>query len=109
LAVLAAEENLSWIARIDDTLVYHLIPPVAVKFPYYPSAMAVAALAAGPGSDLQQQLLSLLCTMAKLGSMRPAVIVPDSIATASLTARGRLTRAAACTAAALAVLPPPGI
>ena len=71
--------------------------------PHHPSALALAALAAGPGSDLQQQLYSLLCSMVKLGRAPIAAGAPSSIANKSAEAREGLVRAAAHTAAALIV------
>jgi hypothetical protein len=68
-------------------------------FPHQYSALVLAALSAGPGSDLQQQLFSLLSSITKIGSA-PAM-VPGSTAAESINVKADLIKAAGLTAAAL--------
>ena len=71
------------------------------SFPHHHSALALAAVSAGPGSDLQQQLFSLLCTMVKLGSTPVANTLPEDAGKGAHQARAWLRDGAALTAAAL--------
>ena len=90
----AAEHSLMWFGRFLSLVIRH---PAGSA--YSPDPLALAALSAGPGSDLQRQLFSLLCTMAKLGSTPVSAIVPSTAVVAAST-RDRLVGAAAMAAAA---------
>jgi hypothetical protein len=76
--------------------------------PYRSSALALAAISAGPGSKLQQQLFTLLCSMVKVSAA--PIVAGTAQCTAdrsapvwyqSLHLRQALSGAAAITAAAL--------
>jgi hypothetical protein len=73
--------------------------------PYHPSQLALAALSAGSGSDLLQQLFSLLCSMAKLSDALGVGNEPRRTQSqAEITARTRgCLMSAAAKAAALIV------
>jgi hypothetical protein len=100
--VAAAELSLSWFVEAIAPMIEH---DLGTEFPYhrsgFPSAITLAALAAGPGSDLQRQLFSLLCTMVKLGVAPVPALVPKSAANASSSAQTELPIVAAVTALAL--------
>ena len=100
--VAAAELFLSWFVEAIAPMIEH---DLGTEFPHhrsgFPSAITLAALAAGPGSDLQRQLFSLLCTMVKLGVAPVPALVPKSAADASSSARKKLPIIAAVTALAL--------
>jgi hypothetical protein len=85
--VAAAELFLAWFGEAIARAVEH---DVTTEFPHYPSAITLAALSAGPGSDLQRQLFSLLCTMVKLGRTPVPALVPKCAANASSVARGHM-------------------
>ena len=98
-ACISAAENLfSQTAAAVAKLVGH---EVHGQPPHHPSALALAALSAGPGSDLQQQLFSLLRTMVKLGHAPVPLEASNRNAKRSADARVSLVRAAGNTAAAL--------
>jgi hypothetical protein len=90
----AAEHSLVWFGRFLSAAIRH-----PAGFAYSPDALALAALSAGPGSDLQRQLFSLLCSMVKLGSTPVVAIVSSTVPLAAGT-RDRLVGAAAMAAAA---------
>jgi hypothetical protein len=60
-----AESDLMWVAELVAAMIGHHIVDDSLQ---HPSALTLAAVSAGPGSDLQQQLFSLLCSMVKLGT-----------------------------------------
>jgi hypothetical protein len=94
-----AVDDLIWVANAGVVLTRHL---VCGNYPHAPSALALAALSAGPGSELQQQLLSLLSSMIKLGSSPvPAAAAPHISDDKFGQARNQLVIVAASTAAAL--------
>ena len=118
-AVLSADSMFNSLAEIIGNAIGH---EVTRDSPHSPSALALAALSAGPGSKVQRQLFSLLGTMVKLdhaavrantakkGSegdqQQSAVPVGQEVkwvevTEESVTARLQLGRAAAFTAAAL--------
>jgi hypothetical protein len=101
-----ADSHLRWSAKVACVLIGHQVPPVAGCLPRYPSALALAALSAGSGSDLQQHLFSLLCTMVKVGRLSAGTSNPTA-PDASKPARADLEGAAAFTAAAMLVLQQP--
>jgi hypothetical protein len=103
LGVEDAEQHLQWLMRVFGTLVGHKVIGSFPGVAHRPSTLALAALSAGPGSDLQRQLFSLLCTMVKLGSAPAASMVPEGTLTASKSARNFLLVNAAHTAVALLV------
>ena len=82
--VAVAEEHLHWLMQLSGSLVGHNETGI---FLCQSSALTLAAISAGPGSDLQRQLFSLLCTMVKLGSAPVGSMVAQSIADKSGTAR----------------------
>jgi hypothetical protein len=94
----AAEEHLQKLMRMISALGGH---DVTGSFPHKPSALALAALSAGPGSDLQRQLFSLMCTMVKLGNAAVSDMISQATAGKSAAGCRGLVRAAAHTAAAL--------
>jgi hypothetical protein len=93
-----AEDRLIWCTDVVDALVYQR---TTGELPHRTSALALAAISSGPGSKLQQQLFSLLCSMVKLGVAPIHADAPQSTADKSLNARRCLSRAAAVTAASL--------
>jgi hypothetical protein len=100
--VTAAEANLVWWADGANAIIQHIGHEEAPE----PSPLVLAAIAAGPGSDLQRQLFSLLYSMAKVGTTPIAAMVPESTAAAavlseSTAARQSLTSSAAIATAAL--------
>mgnify|MGYP001806604932 CR=1 FL=1 len=85
---------------------------VGCSSPDHPCLLTLAALSAGPGSDLQRHMFSVLCTMAKLSSFLSSTMkthsshessVSDSHSPAITTAqsRGYLSFVAANAAAAM--------
>jgi hypothetical protein len=98
-ACISASENLfSQTAASAAKVVGH---EVHGELPHHPSALALAALSAGPASDLQQRLFSLLRSMVKLGLAAVPLAASNRNARRSAAARVGLVRAAAHTAAAL--------
>jgi hypothetical protein len=96
--VASAKGLFNWLANFVATRTSHI---VRGDLPHHPSALVLAALSAGPGSGLQRQLFSLLCTMVKLGSAPVERIFPPSKDGESAYARSHLIRAAVYTVAAL--------
>ena len=95
-----AVDDVMWVANAGVALTAHL---VCGDYPHTPCALVLAALSAGPGSELQQQLLSLLCSMVKLGSSPvPAAAAPHISNDKFGRAKDNLVLTAASTAAALA-------
>jgi hypothetical protein len=95
----ASDEGLvNWLADFVATGSNH---DVRGDFPHAPSALVLAALSAGPGSDLQQQLFSLLGSIVKLGTAPINPTVPLPTAGESVAARSNLVRAAGSSVAAL--------
>jgi hypothetical protein len=62
---IAAQNNLLFLSSVMSSLVTFDMAPIV---PQSPSALALAALSAGPGSQVQRQLFSLLCSMVKVGN-----------------------------------------
>jgi hypothetical protein len=93
-----AEHHVTEYAGLVTALVTH---DMTGSLPHHHSALALAAISAGPGSDLQQQLFSLLCTMVKLGSTPVANTLPEDAGKGAHQARAWLRDGAALTAAAL--------
>jgi hypothetical protein len=59
LGVEDAEQHLQWLMRVFGTLVGHKVIGSLPGTAHRPSALALAALSAGPRSDLQRQLFRL--------------------------------------------------
>ena len=97
--VASAEGLFSWLANFVATRTSHI---VRGDLPHHPSALVLASLSAGPGSDLQRRLFSLLCTMVKFGSAPVQRIFPPFKDSESAYARSHLIRAAVYTVAAVA-------
>jgi hypothetical protein len=95
------ERNLMFFADTSFSMTGH---KVFGGYPHQPSALVLTALSAGPGSDLQQQLFSLLCTMVKLGNTPVSSAAAPSVSRdTSIGFRIRLVAAAASPAAALLI------
>jgi hypothetical protein len=93
-----AEDNLTWCMGVIAPAISH---DVASGGLHRPSALALAAMSAGPGSKLQRRLCSLLCSMVKLGRGPGVLQAPETAASAYAAAQGNLVDAAAITAAVL--------
>jgi hypothetical protein len=66
-APMAADSPVWFLCRYADIVVSTCYPQVLRRCPDHPSPLVLLALAAGPGSQIQRQLHSLLATMVKLG------------------------------------------
>ena len=103
-AALAAQDEMCVISLMGmiSGLIFHKAPRVYTDaFPHCPSPLVLAALSAGPGSDLQRRLFSLLCTMVKLSSTTAGDMAIISTATVPTQAKECLVVVAAHAAAAL--------
>jgi hypothetical protein len=96
--VAAAEDSLNELAGAVASVTAH---HATGNFPHQYSALALAGLSAGPGSDLQQQLFSLLSSITKIGTAPVPAMVPRSTAEKSIRVKADLIKAAGLTAAAL--------
>jgi hypothetical protein len=103
-----AEGNLIWCMSVVALAVSH---GVASGGLYHPSALALAALSAGPGSKLQRRLSSLLCSMVKVGRGSFACGAPKTAAARRATARDSLVfdQAAAAVTATAMIAGAPGV
>ena len=66
-APMTADSPMWFLCRFAGIVVYTCYPQVLGRCPDHPSPLVLLALAAGPGSQIQRQLHSLLATMVKLG------------------------------------------
>jgi hypothetical protein len=101
----AAAGDEQGIINVVETVCGLLWHQTTGEYPHCASPLVLAALSAGPGSDLQRRLFSLLCSVVKLSSTSVGDLITPvmSGATTPFQAKATLVVAVASSAAALLV------